>query len=1196
LSEHLNDEQIDRIIQIGSGHKDHLDTDPTLLMHRAHLEVCEICRNTVLAGELLMNNLDRTRVHLDSAPLSTCPPIDVWPAIAAGLPIQDRESWIRHSLECRHCGFMLQQASKDLGDEETPEERLRLDEIGSSALGWQRNLAIKLGKGMTSKQSRHRFEFLGIRGLFSSRRFAFSISMTALLAFILLGWDLVRRTPESLIQRAFVEQRTPEIRIEGMPFAPLRQARDATPTLALMKRTNLLAAETEISKQLRQHPDDVSWLQAMGRAMLLEGQQDSVQSAFTYLEKAHRLDPSNKSVSIDLASACIMRGEILSPDPDPGRAVQLLRPLAFSGNATETAEWNYAIALSKAGLRQGAIAEWNSFLATYPHSAWRNVADTNLSSLRADVADQQRRRSVHLLDLGQVAKAYETHDISAIATIESRIEEYQKIAIENWFPILFSGKADSRLPQVQLALSGLAGSLKSRNGDAWVSGLLAASRNPLPLQHAVQLLAHSSAILETSDAQSAAEEADAATALFRKSRFPAGALRSQLVTILAAQYSHKDQLCESLAEKVASSPLLGEYPWIAIQADLEVANCAPAADLNILRTAEAAADLSKDHHFPILTARSLVAQSSLYALLGERIEGWKRASEALDLYWSGDLPNLSGYNALIALEELNRSSGRWAVQADILREAIPMAEGDPRTLMVAVANAHLGEALIRVGDLPGAEGAFNRSEMLVQNSIRGPERDALSAEIQLGLARVEIERNQLIQAKTRLERLQSIFEGMPGSPLRLAYFETRGLLYLRMNQPMESERDLDLAAKLVSVELRDIKSSGDRWESNQMHEGLFRSIVELELHKDPKLALFAWEHFKENELPDQTAKTSEPQSFGMETSSITVPSGLPVQLVYVAFPDGYAVWRWDSKEIREQWIALNMAKTSALISKFVEECSDPSTKLDSLRSDSSELYTKLVGPIEPWLAGQKQIIVEPDGPLKELPFGLLITSHGSYLGDTTEISFSPGLTYLNNARSWKPVSPQSVAFILANPRGAGWSPLPAADEEARAVASSFLNPELITDNSTGNRDLSVETIASAEIFHFSGHASITLDGARLVGDPEFSSQSQFDAFLQGRTQLVVLSACDTYGSADGIFDGANGLVRNLLASRVSVVLASRWAVDSSSTALLMSNFYAGLRSQESASASLSKAMRAVRNIPGYEHPYYWAAFSVFGRN
>ncbi|HEY2470164.1 MAG TPA: CHAT domain-containing protein [Terracidiphilus sp.] len=1146
-----------------------------------------------------MNNLDRTRIHLDSAPLSICPGPDVWPSVAAGLPIEDRESLLRHALDCHHCGFMLQQAARDLEDDETPDERFHLDKIESSHPEWHRKLAIQLAKeaSTTRTKARRWIDLSGWQGLLSSRLFAFSVSSAAILAILLLGWDLLQRTPESLIQYAFVEQRTLEVRFDGMPYEPLRQERNTASTLARMKRPYLLAAETEISKQLKKHPDDVSWLQAMGRALLLEGQPDSVQSAFSFLEKAHRLDPFNNSVSNDLASACIMRGETLPTDPDPGRALQLLRPLATSNDATETAEWNYAIALQKAGFKQDAITEWNSFLANHSHSAWRKDANTNLSNVQTEVADERRRRSVPLLSLDKAAEAYRTRDVSALGGIDDRIEEYQELAIENWLPIVFSDQPDSRFSQARLVLTGLAGSLRSRNSDAWLTGLLAASSRSLPLQHAVQLLAHSTAILETSDAQTAAQEADEATALFEKSQFPAGALRSQLVIILAAQYKHQDQLCETLAKKLASSPLLSQYPWIAIQANLEIANCAPAADLNTLRAAETATNLSKHHHFPILTARSLVAQSSLYALLGERSAGWRRAFEALAMYWNGNLPNLSGYNALIALEELNRPSDRWFLQADILREAVPMVDGDSRTLMVAVANAHLGQALIRIGDLQGAEAAFLRSEALVQDSTRGPERDALSAETELGLAKVEMERNQLAQSSARLKRLQGPFDSMPGSTLQLAYFETRGLLHLKMNRLLESQEDLDSAAKLAAVEVRDIKSIDDRWGSNQKHEGLFRSIVELELRTDPNLALFAWEHFKANALPEWKTNDSDPNSIVSATRSpITVPSSMPVQLIYVAFPDGYAVWRWDSKGIKEQWIALDMVRTSALISKFVEECSDPNSRLDSLKGDSSELYTRLVRPIEPWLAGQKQIILEPDGPLKKLPFGLLINSHGSYLGDTTTISFSPGVAYLNRARAWKAISSQSTAFIVANPRAAGWSPLPAADEEARAVASSFLNPKLIVDSSAGNSDRQAEAIASAEIFHFSGHASITLDGARLVGYPEFSSQSQFDAFLQGQTQLVVLSACDTYGSADGLFDGSDGLVRDILASRVPVVVASRWAVDSSSTATLMSDFYAGLRSQESPSASLSEAMHLVRNTPGYEHPYYWAAFSVFGRN
>jgi len=54
-------------------------------------------------------------------------------------------------------------------------------------------------------------------------------------------------------------------------------------------------------------------------------------------------------------------------------------------------------------------------------------------------------------------------------------------------------------------------------------------------------------------------------------------------------------------------------------------------------------------------------------------------------------------------------------------------------------------------------------------------------------------------------------------------------------------------------------------------------------------------------------------------------------------------------------------------------------------------------------------------------------------------------------------------------------------------------------------------------------------------------------------------------------------------------------VDSNSTEQLMKRFYANLVDHRSVSESLRRAQNELRVDPELQHPYYWAAFSVFGR-
>jgi CHAT domain-containing protein len=1203
MSDHLNDDQIDLLLQVGSSRDDGSATDSIVEQdYRVHLENCELCQRTVRDRKNLMVNLDRTRIHDPSPARDGCPGEGVWYFVAAGIPSAENEAYLSHALHCEHCGFLLQQTAQELTDEETSQETAQINAMASATAKWQEKTALILSQAAHPSPIRQVGESTQLRwrSVFSLKRLAFA-SLAASIASValLLFWLQRLREPSVLIERAYAEQRTIELRMDSVPYVPLRQQRGTDGTIERMQRPALLAAEAETARELKLHPDNVHWLQASGRANLLEDNLSSVQTAITFLEKAHRLAPNDISVSIDLASAYILRGDLAPVDPNPGEAIEILKPLAELGQGGEIAQWNYAIAQERAGLWSNAVTEWQNFLNRYPRSAWASEAQLKLRTDRARVNDKHQRSSIPLHTLEEVAAAYQSRNLPALAEIDSRIEEYQDAAIARWLPLLFSRAPGADLrAAAKVALAGLAETLKKNHGDPWLGDFLGAERRMPPLQYATRLLSHSASLLETSDAPTAEREAIIAASLFQKTHASAGEFRSRLIIVFAAQYEHRDRPCEHMAQTLAASPKLGRYPWIVIQANLETSLCSLIPDSQAVHAANNACELAVAHHFPVLRARCTDIESTVYGSLGERDLAWARASKALNMYWDGSLPPLRGYNALIGFEELNQPSERWNLQADILREAIPMVQNDPRTLMVAVANADLGQALIHVGDLSGAQAAFLQSDALIRNSAHGPERDALWSEIQLGLAQIDFERNQASQCLERLQRIRPLILNMPNSPLQIEYLQTSGRSFLAMNKIEEAQRDLIAAVAIATENIGRVRSVEEKWKSDRRYEDLFRTIVELELRVDSKKALFAWEYYKSLAIRDNAV--ADPR-FGHRTVSwVTLTGQVPyflekqqLVLTYVAMPNGYVVWGWDSHGIQEQWVRLDMANFSSVTSRFLMECSDPSSSLVSLRNDGAEIYGDLIRPIEPWLIGHTQIVIEPDGTLAHVPFPLLVDLHGSYLGDRFDVAFSPGLAYLSAGRKWTALSSNSSAYIVASPSLSGWSPLPAAEQEARAVASIFSHPDLLIGQSGIDRQ-TLKEISRAQVFHFAGHAFTNTIGTVLVGNPDFSSALNLSALRNGRTQLVVLSACNTFSGTDEHLDEEGNVVRSLLAAHVSTVVASRWNVDSSSTALLMKSLYSNLLTQHTTAWSLAQAMRTVRRTPGYEHPYYWGAFSVFG--
>lgn len=91
------------------------------------------------------------------------------------------------------------------------------------------------------------------------------------------------------------------------------------------------------------------------------------------------------------------------------------------------------------------------------------------------------------------------------------------------------------------------------------------------------------------------------------------------------------------------------------------------------------------------------------------------------------------------------------------------------------------------------------------------------------------------------------------------------------------------------------------------------------------------------------------------------------------------------------------------------------------------------------------------------------------------------------------------------------------------------------------------------------------------------------------TDLVVLSACETaLGNVKS--EGVYGLQRAFKLAGVNSLIMSLWKVDDGATQILMTSFYQNYLNGMSKREALLSAQNKVRNTPGFEDPYNWAAF------
>ena len=179
-----------------------------------------------------------------------------------------------------------------------------------------------------------------------------------------------------------------------------------------------------------------------------------------------------------------------------------------------------------------------------------------------------------------------------------------------------------------------------------------------------------------------------------------------------------------------------------------------------------------------------------------------------------------------------------------------------------------------------------------------------------------------------------------------------------------------------------------------------------------------------------------------------------------------------------------------------------------------------------------------------------------------------------------------------------------ADEIARLAQS---DASLKATDFDASRDIVLHPdFGRHRIIHFATHSLINNERPELsgivlslfdrAGRPQNGFLRLYDVYnLQLKSDLVVLSACQTALGGDIKGEGLIGLTRGFLYAGAPRVVATLWAVDDRTTAELMRRFYEGLLgSGHRVAAALRAAQLAFWKTKGWDAPYYWAAFTLQG--
>lgn len=401
---------------------------------------------------------------------------------------------------------------------------------------------------------------------------------------------------------------------------------------------------------------------------------------------------------------------------------------------------------------------------------------------------------------------------------------------------------------------------------------------------------------------------------------------------------------------------------------------------------------------------------------------------------------------------------------------------------------------------------------------------------------------------------------------------------------------------------------------------------------------------REKELFHQTLKREYPDYFELKYSSKTIElkdiqKTLSKNQAFIEFFWGeenlYAFVIPPNQTNTPQIQTFKLGKTSTLkeqILMLIEHHQNPNCSFQDYVKNSHQLYLQLLKPIlSKWDKKAIDLMIVPDGMLGYIPFEALImelpnnktqTNYSirnlaylirnfqvSYtysaslslkqesIMDLLKSSFEKEKTLLAYAPSFYGAYDGLLVRSCANTL----SELRCAKTEVQNLEDNWNGKALLGEQAT--KEHFVEQATKCDILHLATHACMDDNNPNFnriyFANNEYLTSLELYA-LQLKSQLTVLSACNTASGQLVKGEGIMSLARGFMAAGCPSLITTLWGVNDCTTQNLMTSFYKHLYSGKQKDEALRNAKIAYLNdqetTSADSHPFYWAAFVQLGDN
>lgn len=1167
-----------------------------LRLAREHAESCPACRRRLEVYPTSGTKLEKLRTPQGAKKSSDCPSVDIWLQLAGGLlPSADQERYTAHAAQCDHCGPILREITKDFSDTVSEDEKSALLDLNLHDQKWMKSLpkpSIPATQTEASpvivKPARRHPRWFGIPAWQGS---AAALILVGVVVFSLFKMGVFTNredtiaTVNHLLAEAYTEQRTIELRIPGAHYAVPRVERGP----GRLRPIPLVEAEGIIRRQLEKQPANYSLLQALGRIELLDW---NYSLAIDTLKRALDLNPESPSLRTDLASAYFERAEDSGRQSDYNDALELLGQALQKNPDDPVALFNRAILAEKTFAYHQAVADWEHYLRICPNDEWAQEANDRLDKLRKKIQEHERKTGERMLEPSAFPSELEREHTSGSRSIDTRIEEYQQKAVEDWLEAAFNHDSSTPSVEARSALGALAGQMIDQHSDRWLSDMLQEPATP-NFRAGLSSLRDAMLLSAAGEANRAELEAEKAVRSFQSAGSFAGAARAIAEKIYTFQMQLKYHECLNESRPLIRQLSVRQYRWLKAQIRMEQAICANGIEDfdGSDKSAHIALTLARSFSFPTLELRILGTDAFNLYDRGLEQKGLDETNHGLQRYWQSASPPIRGYQLYWNLFSAAEAKAQWHLAAVYGQEAVHEVALTDFKRSEAAARSRLALVAAKAGDVALAQTEASRAEDIMTKLMGDPE-DPYVLDFKIARAEVDLKTGNPDAAIELLNQVKPHLGSMSHYAILLHYYATLGNSTLRKNFLGKADEALGEAVRIGNAAAKNLSSDQQRLAWERATGIAYRSAVELRMVRgDYADALKLWETYRSiavGELDEGLVNTER------------IPDGVAV--VWAILPDGIAIWVQSNGDIHGAWMQVDQGWLESRARKLAELCATPTTSLTEISSIGRLLYQTLLAPVSSYLRDDDLLIVEADGVLANIPVQVLENDSGKLLVDHHPVLYTLSLRHYLQARAAiakSHIDQNSNAVIVASRQAAipgGAAVAYNASEEARSVASHFTRAVPLLAQK-GILEEIKRQLLHADVFDFVGHSTEMRGQAGLIlwsehGDMEVLKPADNHS-LRLRLELAVLSACSTgKPSEDGLLD-TNSLVRSFLASGTTTVVATGWSLDSEFAMQYMDLFYTEVMRGESISQSLRRSALEMRRQARYAHPYFWAAFQSF---